>query len=227
MIFRLTRYGWPEVALFPAAIGAVMVFVALAGYTGLMGWIFWLVEAALAIILVWILSFFRDPRRVIPDGTSLILVPADGKITDIEVVENEYVGGKAVRVGIFLSVFDVHLNRAPCNCSVDKIIYKKGTFKNAMNAQSGRVNESNDLWLCRTDEPKDRLIVRQISGAIARRIVCEARVGEDLAGGQLFGMIKFGSRCELYMPAREDLQLLVGIGDKAKAGQTVVARYSV
>jgi phosphatidylserine decarboxylase len=227
MIFRLTRYGWPEVALFPAAIGAVMVFVALAGYTGLMGWIFWLVEAALAIILVWILSFFRDPRRVIPDGTSLILVPADGKITDIEVVENEYIGGKTVRVGIFLSIFNVHLNRAPCNCFVDKIIYKRGTFKNAMNVQSGRVNESNDLWLCRTDEPKDRLIVRQISGAIARRIVCEARGGQDLAGGQLFGMIKFGSRCELYMPAREDLRLLVKIGGKVKAGLTVMAKYSV
>ena len=96
-----------------------------------------------------------------------------------------------------------------------------------MNPQSGRVNESNDLWLCRTDEPKDRLIVRQISGAIARRIVCEARPGQNLAGGQLFGMIKFGSRTEIYMPARNDLQLFVKIGDKVKAGLTVVAKYRV
>jgi phosphatidylserine decarboxylase len=229
MYLRLTRYGRPEVAVFPLATGVVGTIVALAGLAGLSGWIVWPAEAVLGMILIWILSFFRDPERKSPAGSNLMLSPADGKITDIEVVENEHIGigGKSVRVGIFLSIFDVHLNRAPCNCFVDKITYKRGSFKIACNVQSGRVNESNDLELIRTDEPKDAILVRQISGAIARRIVCEAKAGENLAGGQRFGMIKFGSRTEIYMPDRDDLQLVVKIGDKVEAGVTVVARYRV
>jgi phosphatidylserine decarboxylase len=231
MFLKLTRYGRPEVAAFPLATGVVGTIVALAGLAGLSGWIVWPAEAVLGVILIWILSFFRDPERKIPAGSNLILSPADGKITDIEVVENEPrhigIGGKSVRVGIFLSIFDVHLNRAPCNCFVDKITYKRGSFKIACDVQSGRVNESNDLELIRTDEPKDVILVRQISGAIARRIVCEAKAGENLAGGQRFGMIKFGSRTEIYMPNRDDLQLVVKVGDRVKAGVTVVAKYRV
>jgi phosphatidylserine decarboxylase len=231
MYLKLTRYGRPEVAIFPLATGVVGTIVALAGLAGLSGWIVWPAEAVLGVILIWILSFFRDPERKSPAGSNLILSPADGKITDIEVVANEPryigIGGKSVRVGIFLSIFDVHLNRAPCNCFVDKITYRKGSFKIACNVQSGRVNESNDLELIRTEEPKDVILVRQISGAIARRIVCEAKAGENLAGGQRFGMIKFGSRTEIYMPDRDDLQLVVKVGDKVKAGVTVIAEYSV
>jgi len=111
-------------------------------------------------------------------------------------------GGAAIRFGIFLGIFNVHINRAPCNVRVEKITYRKGKYKNAMNPQSGRVNESNDLALVRTDIPKDRLIVRQISGSVARRIVCEKVEGQELTGGEKFGMIKFGSRTELYVPAR-------------------------
>jgi phosphatidylserine decarboxylase len=230
-MIKLTKYGLPQVAVFPVVMGVVMAITAIAGYAGLSGRVVWPIEAVLGIILIWILSFFRDPERAIPGEANLILAPADGKITDIEIVEDEtrnagVSGVRQIRVGIFLSIFNVHLNRAPCNCSVDKIIYREGVFKNAMNVQSGRVNESNELWLRRTDEPRDVIIVRQISGAIARRIVCEAKEGGDLAGGQLFGMIKFGSRCEIYMPARDDVQLLVKIGDKVKAGLTVVAEYS-
>jgi phosphatidylserine decarboxylase len=226
-MFRLTKYGWPQVVLFPAATAAVIALFALARAGGLTGWLFWPAEIILTLILIWMLSFFRDPERNIPHGNNLILSPADGKITDIEVVEDQsgQISGKMVRIGIFLSIFNVHLNRAPCNCSVDKITYRKGSFKNAMSPGSGRVNESNDLELTRTDEPKDRLIVRQISGAIARRIVCRTGIGQNLTGGQRFGMIKFGSRTELYLPARTNLKLLINIGDKVKAGITVVAKY--
>ncbi|HUS73607.1 MAG TPA: phosphatidylserine decarboxylase, partial [Sedimentisphaerales bacterium] len=118
-----------------------------------------------------------------------------------------------------------HINRAPCNAKVERITYKKGKYKNAANPQSGRVNESNELGLIRTDSPKDRLIVRQISGSIARRIVCEKKEGQVLTGGEKFGMIKFGSRTELYVPHRENVKCLVQIGDKVKAGLTTLVRY--
>ena len=183
-------------------------------------------EVILAVMLVWVLSFFRDPERTPPADKNILLAPADGTIRDIEVVdENDFIGGKAMRIGIFLSIFDVHINRSPCDVKVEKITYKKGDYKDARNPQAGAVNESNDLWLIRTVEPKDRLIVRQISGAIARRIVCEAQEGQKLTGGQKFGMIKFGSRTELYLPSRDDIKCLVRKGDKVKAGLSILARY--
>ena len=108
---------------------------------------------------------------------------------------------------------------------IEKITYKKGAFKNAMNPESARVNESNDVAMTRLNEPKDQLLVRQISGAIARRIVCRAEIGQDFAGGQRFGMIKFGSRTELYLPAGGNARAVIKVGDKVKAGLTVLVRY--
>ena len=106
---------------------------------------------------------------------------------------------------------------------MDKITYKKGSFKNAMNVQSGRVNESNDLLLIRTDEPKDAILVRQISGAIARRIVCDLRPGQVVARGHKFGMIKFGSRVDLILPP--SATIVVEHSQKTRAGETILARY--
>ena len=189
-------------------------------------WLVASIEAILAIVLLWVLSFFRDPYRPIPNDKGLLLAPADGRITDIETVqEDDFIKGSALRIGIFLSIFDVHINRAPCDATVEKIFYKKGRHKDARDPQAGRLNESNDLYLLRTDAPNDRLIVRQISGAIARRIVCSVGQGQKLSGGQKFGMIKFGSRTELYLPIREDVKCLVRTGDKVKAGLTPVVRY--
>ncbi|MHC4364429.1 MAG: phosphatidylserine decarboxylase, partial [Planctomycetota bacterium] len=157
---------------------------------------------------------------------NLLLAPADGRVTDVEVVEEDgFIGGPAVRIGIFLNIFDVHINRAPCNVKVEKITYRRGRYRNAMTAESGRVNESNDLWLVRTDGPGEKLLVRQISGAIARRIVCAAREGQELAGGEKFGMIKFGSRTELYVPVSDSVKCLVERGDKVKAGLSPLVRY--
>ncbi len=217
----------PQVMVYPAIAVIVLALLVFALYAGMPAEFFWPVEILVFAFLIWMLSFFRDPRRIIPSQTNLILAPADGTVTDIETLDNDFIGGKSVRIGIFLSIFNVHLNRMPCGCIVDEVIYNKGLFKNAMNLESGRVNESNDLYLHKTDEPKDAIIVRQISGAIARRIVCQAQAGQKFEGGQLFGMIKFGSRTEIYLPAREDLKVVVKIGDKVKAGLTVAARYVV
>jgi len=225
MRIPLTKYGWPQVAIFPTVVLAIMAGCLLAGARFLPLWVTYSIEAALAVVLIWGLTFFRDPYRTVPPDKNLLLAPADGKITDIETVENDYIGARALRIGIFLSIFDVHINRAPCNVKVEKITYKKGKHKNAMTPQSGRINESNDLALLRTDSPKERLIVRQISGAVAQRIVCQASQGQKLTGGEKFGMIKFGSRTELYLPARENARCLVQIGNKVKAGLTPLIRY--
>jgi phosphatidylserine decarboxylase len=224
----LTKYGWPEVAVFPAIVLSVMVFVSCLTllFPHLSIWVIVSIEAVLAAILIWVLSFFRDPYRVCPQEANLLLSPADGEVTDIEIVKgNDFVGEHVIRIGIFLSIFNVHINRAPCNAKVEKINYKKGRYTNAMNPKSAQVNESNDLYIVRTDSPRDKLIVRQISGAIARRIVCATQEGQELSSGERFGMIKFGSRTELYVPARADVKCLVQRGNKVKAGLTPLVRY--
>ncbi|MBN1391396.1 MAG: phosphatidylserine decarboxylase family protein [Sedimentisphaerales bacterium] len=226
MRVSLTKYGWPEVAVFPAIVlGAMIVYLA-AGVLYLSGWAIIAGEAVLAIVFIWVLAFFRDPQRLSPQDSSLLLSPADGEITDIEIVkEDDFIGEHVIRIGIFLSIFNVHINRAPCNVRVEKISYKKGRYKNAASPDAGRVNESNNLYITKTDSPRDKLIVRQISGAIARRIVCAAKEGQELTGGEKFGMIKFGSRTELYLPARTNVKCLVRRGDKVKAGVTPLVRY--
>ena len=190
-------------------------------------WALCTIEALLALALIWTLSFFRDPNRIVSPDKNVLLSPADGRITDIETIhEDNFIGGDALRIGIFLNIFDVHINRSPCKARVEKVTYKKGKYKNAMNPDSGRVNESNNLAMTMTDGPREKLIVRQISGAIARRIVCRAEEGQELTGGQKFGMIKFGSRTELYLPATERARCMVKIGDKVKAGLSPLVRYA-
>jgi len=226
MRIPLTKYGWPQVAVYPAAALAALVVVPIVARGYLPTWAIATVEAVLGALLIWSLSFFRDPERLCPSDRNILLAPADGTVTNIdEVEEDNFIGGKAIRIGIFLSIFSNHINRAPCNVKVEKITHKKGKYKNAMNPQSGRVNESNDLALVRTDAPRDKLIVRQVSGSIARRIVCATVAGRELAAGEKFGMIKFGSRTELYLPVRKEAKCLVETGDKVKAGLTALVRY--
>ena len=230
MIMRIppTKYGWPQVFVFPVIVLAVMIVFppTVSALGGLPLWVVLFVEVLLAVLLIWILVFFRDPYRQPPSDTNLLLAPADGRVTDIEIVEEDnFIGSPALRVGIFLSIFSTHINRAPCNAKVEKITYRKGQYRNAANPRSGRVNESNNLDLVRTDGPEQRLIVRQISGAIARRIVCDVSEGQVLTGGEKFGMIKFGSRTELYVPSGENAKCLVRTGDKVKAGLTPLVRY--
>ncbi len=224
----LTKYGFPQVIIYPAAVLAAIIVIPLVTAAFLPQWAIVAVEVVLAAVLAWFLAFFRDPERRCPSDSNLLLAPADGRITEIETIEEtSFIEGPALRIGIFLSIFDTHINRAPCNVKVEKITYKKGKYLNAMNPQSGRLNESNELELIRTDNPEDKLIVRQISGAIARRIICAATEGQELAGGERFGMIKFGSRTELYVPVRENTKCLVKIGNKVKAGLTPLVKYEI
>lgn len=226
MRIPLTKYGWPQVVIFPAGVLLLMAVFAVISMAFLEYWAIIAIEGILFVVLIWILMFFRDPDRSCPADEDLLYAPADGRITDIEKVEeNDFIGQPVLRIGIFLSLFNTHINRAPCNVRVERITYKEGRFRNAMNPQSGRVNESNTLGLVRMEPPEDKLIVRQISGAIARRIVCGTSVGQELTGGQKFGMLKFGSRTELYVPIREEVKCLVRIGDKVKAGLTPLVKY--
>jgi len=225
MRIALTKYGLPQVVIFPV-ITAILMAVCAFGAAYLNLWVLAGVEVVLAVPLIFSLAFFRDPQRTVPQGDKLFVAPADGTIKDIEEVnETGHIGGRALRIGIFLSIFNAHINRMPCEVKVEQTVYKKGKFRDARDPLAGKVNESNDLMLVRIKEPTDKVIVRQISGAVARRIVCQARPGDASASGEKFGMIKFGSRTELYIPLRDDIECMVKVGDKVKAGLTILARY--
>ncbi len=221
----ITRYGLPQVAVYPLATLAVIIIIfAMKGVMPI--WLFHAIEAILLIVLVWELSFFRDPYRIVPAGDNFLISPADGKVTSAEIVEDDrFEGGKAFRVSIFLSVFNVHVNRMPGKCVVEDITYKPGKFINAMDPNCSKVNEANEINVRMLEKPGYKLIIRQVSGAIARRIVCEAKAGDKFDCGQKFGMIKFGSCTELYMPAEKGFKCLVAPGDKVKAGLTKLIEF--
>ena len=222
MRIPLTRYGLPQVAVFPLIVFAlIIVFWAVFSPAP------WLipVQIFLFLILCWMFSFFRDPLRTISIDEKTLFSPADGTITDIIQVDDSALGEKALRIGIFLSVFNVHINRVPCSVRIDKIHYKKGKFINAMSKDASFKNESNDILMTRLVEPNDRLLVRQITGAVARHIVCEAREAEEYRQGDSFGMIKFGSRTELYLPAGDHFEVAVKVGDKVRAGLSPIVKY--
>jgi len=183
------------------------------------GWVSW--AGGLVILFgLYILFFFRDPVRAITAAENEVVSPADGTIVGIDPLEDSpHYDGPCIRVSIFLSVFNVHVNRAPFSGSVRSIDYKPGQFLNAMNPASSERNESNTV---RLDTQHGLMTVRQISGLIARRIVCAASAGDTLAKGQKFGMIKFGSRTELYLAPTAEI--VVAMREKVRAGATCIAR---
>jgi phosphatidylserine decarboxylase len=188
----------------------------------------WLKVTALSVIGLLIVWFFRDPPRRIPTEAGLVVSPADGKVVLIEEIEHdEFLGGPAVQIGIFLSIFNVHINRAPVAGRVIGLRYKKGKYLNALRPESARENEQLAVRMQETQAPYRRYIVRQITGAIARRIVCWLKPGDELARGEQFGMIKLGSRTELVLPREATLKLHVKLGDTVKAGKSVLAEYSL
>jgi phosphatidylserine decarboxylase len=187
----------------------------------------WLPELILLIVLIWVFSFFRDPARTIVQNPNLLLSPADGTVAAVETLDSDPgFEGPVLRIEIFLSIFNVHINRVPCPVRIGQITYKPGKFVDARRSDCSKVNEANEIEMFRADEPQDRMLVRQISGAVARRIVCEAKKEQELPAGAKFGMIKFGSCTELYVPARDTLTCEVAVGDKVKAGLTVLAKYN-
>jgi phosphatidylserine decarboxylase len=210
---ELQLMGWPLLAL------TILLAVAAEPY-----WYLALVPAICSCLIVY---FFRDPLRSIPNGPGLLVAPADGRVVEItRLGHDEFIGGPAVRIGIFLSIFNVHLNRAPAASRVIALRYCPGRFMNALNPESAIKNENTWIGLEELSPPHRRLIVRQISGAIARRIVCDLRPGETLARGQKLGMIKLGSRTELILADHDNLNIEVHIGERILAGTTVMARYA-
>jgi phosphatidylserine decarboxylase len=169
------------------------------------------------------LFFFRDPDRDVPTDPDLALSPADGTVMRVEdVAEDEFIGGPAKRVSIFLSVFNVHINRSPVTGTVKWVQYRAGKMLAAYKTEASTENERNSLGI----EGRDgrRVVVHQVTGLIARRIVCSATPGTRLAQGQRFGLIKFGSCTELLVPA--SAMILVQSGDKVQGGLTALARFT-
>jgi phosphatidylserine decarboxylase len=211
------RAGLAELMILSGATMAVTVALAivyppLAIGSGLVG-----------LCIVW---FFRNPRRIVPSEPGAVVSPADGHIACIEDVDDEFIGEPAVLVGIFLSIFDVHINRSSMDATVVGLQYRHGKFLNALRPESARENERMEVRLQQNSFPHRRFIMRQIAGAIARRIVCWVAPGDSVERGEQFGMIKLGSRTELLIPKEEGLEILVSIGQKVMAGTTVVAKYS-
>jgi phosphatidylserine decarboxylase len=186
----------------------------------------WFVSAWLSLIFLalflFTIAFFRDPDRRVPTGTSLIVAPADGTISDIiDLEENEVLKMKARRVGIFLSIFDVHTNRAPID---GRIVYRQRHEGLCLDARDPDCPEKNEAMTWAFENPRVTVVVRQLTGAIARRIVAWAKVGDELKKGERFGMIRFGSRTELYLPL--EAEVLVKKGDHVSGGSTIIARLS-
>src|SRR4030095_3291931 len=172
------------------------------------------------LLLFCTVAFFRDPTRVVPSDPKLVVAAADGTVTDIvELDESEVLKTRARRVGIFLSIFDVHTNRAPID---GRIIYWKHREGLCVDARRPDCSEKNESVTWAFENPRVTIVVRQITGAIARRIVAWANVGDDLKKGERFGMIRFGSRTELYIPLNADV--LVKVGDHVLGGSTIIAR---
>lgn len=213
------RWGLAELQLMGYPLLAATIAAAFSPYPYL--------AACPAVLLALVVYFFRDPRRVIPQEPGLLVSPCDGTVAEVtQLPHDDFVGGPAVRIGVFLSIFNVHINRAPAQTRVIRLRYSPGLFLNALNPESAIRNEN--LWIGLEEEasPHRRLVVRQIAGLIARRIVCNLRPGEVVERGHKFGMIKLGSRTELIMPAEPGLEVLTKVGDKVHGGSTVLARYN-
>lgn len=184
---------------------------------------FALIPGVVFFLIVW---FFRDPPRRVATEPGLVVSPADGKLVEVTpLAHHDFVGGPAYRIGIFLSIFNVHINRAPVKSRVVQLQYSPGKFLNALDPESALLNENLWIGLEEDEAPHRKMVVRQISGLIARRIVCDLRPGEVIERGHKFGMIKFGSRTELILP-QAGFELLVKPGQMLQAGSTVLGRYS-
>lgn len=179
-----------------------------------------------AAIACLVLYFFRDPNRRVPDGPGLLAAPADGKVVEVARLDHDpFFGGPATRIGIFLSIFDVHINRSPADARVVRLDYRPGLFLNALQPKSAQLNESMWIGYEALEAPYHRWSVRQISGLIARRIVCTLKPGQTVHRGERFGMIKLGSRTELTVPA-DGVSVEVREGQKVRAGDTILVRFN-
>ena len=203
----IAREGWPFLA---AAIAASLLVTWLAG-----GW--W--SAPLWLAALFVLQFFRDPARSIPGDASTVVSPADGRIVAVESARDPYLERDALKVSVFMNVFNVHSNRSPVDGEVRQAWYQPGSFLNAALDKASLENERNALWL-RTATGADVTCV-QIAGLIARRILCYVKAGDRLARGERFGFIRFGSRVDVYLPV--SARVKAALGDTVYAGSSILA----
>ncbi len=216
MWIPVTPYGGSTLLLFGGVSAAGVAACVLLGVP-------WLAPVP-AFVLLATLAFFRDPPRRIPDEPGVVVAPADGKIVAVtELEREEFIDGPAVRIDIFLAVYNVHVNRAPLPGTVRSVVHRSGPSINALDLAAGDKNEARCIGF-EADEGGFRFVVRQIVGAIARRIVTGVSPGDHLGRGQRFGMLKFGSRTQLSIPKGAGLTLAVKVGDRVRGGSSVLGR---
>ena len=203
----IAREGWPFIG---GGLAVALLVTALAGW-------FW--ASPLWLFVIFCVQFFRDPARVVPQGPKDVLSPADGRIVAIEPVRDPWRNCEALKISVFMNVFNVHSNRSPVDGDVVQRWYHPGAFVNAALAKASVENERNALHI-RTKDGHDITCV-QVAGLVARRILCYVVAGMPLARGQRYGFIRFGSRVDLYLPT--DSRVRVTIGDKVQATCTVLA----
>ena len=185
-------------------------------------WTLWLLAVVVTIIALWVAYFFRDPERKGERGTHLVVAPADGRLIMMtEVNEPSFIQGPAIRMSIFMNVFNVHVNRYPVDGVVRYVHYNKGKFFNAATEKSSIENEQMSVGI---ESGRNRILVRQIAGLIARRIVTYSRVGETVHQGDRMGIIRFGSRVDVFVPP--NARIRAKVGDLTTAGVTVVAKLA-
>jgi phosphatidylserine decarboxylase len=214
---KFAREGLPFM-LVATALAAAGWAVALA----VPAWALWLLAALLTLVALWVAYFFRDPDRDGPRGDLLVIAPADGRVVHItEVEEPAFLRGTALRVSIFMNVFNVHVNRYPVNGTVDYVHYNPGRFLNAANEKASLENEQMSVGLTHAG---GRVLMRQIAGLIARRIVTYSRPGDSARQGERMGIIRFGSRVDVFLPPTAVVK--VRVGDQSRAGSTVLAELA-
>jgi phosphatidylserine decarboxylase len=221
MFIRLAKEGLRELAISTVVLvgtAAVVVWLCRAAWYG------WAIASVPTIVWLWVLWFFRDPDRVTPPEPGLFVSSADGVVSDITPVGAESdLGCPGVRIGVFMSLFNVHVNRAACDGRVVVVRHDPGEFLDVRFPTAWDINESVTIRLdYDAGGVTVPVVIRQVAGLVARRIVCHARPGDSLVRGRRFGMIKFGSRLELHLPDRLGAQIRVSIGQKVQAGVTVL-----
>jgi len=181
-----------------------------------------ILTAILLLLLLFVLNFFRNPERIFSGDERALLSPADGRVIRVDdEASHELMEGSCRKVSIFMNVFNVHVNRAPCSGVISSIRYKKGAFLSADKDAASEQNEKNAL-LIRTGEGR-KIVTVQVAGLIARRIVCWLKEGMEVRKGERFGMIRFGSRLDVFLP--RDASVSVNIGDKVRAGETPIGYW--
>ncbi|SYZ73912.1 Phosphatidylserine decarboxylase proenzyme [Candidatus Zixiibacteriota bacterium] len=180
---------------------------------------FLIIAVIFAVMTLFLTFFYRNPARRIPTDDNLILSIADGTVLSVQDIDNAFIGGKGKKVSIFLSVFNVHVNRTPAAGQIEYANYNPGKFFAAFEDKASKENEQTEIGL---SFKAGKMIFKQIAGILARRVVCNLKAGQAVSAGELFGLIHFGSRAELFLP--DNIEIMVKKGDKVKGGETVIGR---